>query len=298
MHKVSDLMLEVEEFVARQCGKFSLQDMYNELGITGKIDKKHASIYMIALTERNIIERDPAKSGIYRTVLRDIDEIDYKNAPETIFPMLWPLHIEKLALMHPKTIAVVAGEPESGKTAILLNVLYLNNERYEDQSILFSSEMGAVELRSRLQLFQRDINWWKFKAYERSGDFADVIEPNALNVIDYLEISDNFFRIAGQLKAIRDKLEDGIAIIALQKSEESKYGRGGTFGAEKARIYLSLDSISSHSTRLHIIKAKNRASAINPIGLTRKFSISGGTILTPLTDDWERDGEDPDGRQG
>jgi len=291
MRKVTDLMLEIREFVALQFGKFTLQELYNALEVTSRIDKKNISTYMIRLIEEGIIERDPIKSGTFRIIVHDIDEIDFKNAPKTIFPIVWPLKIDKLVSLYPKTIAVIAGEPESGKTAFILNLIYLNNVKHANDIVYFSSEMGAVELRNRLDMFDKEIDWWKFMAYERSDNFADVIEPDAINLIDYLEISDSFFKVAGQIKEIRDKLNRGVAIIAIQKSEGTKYGRGGSFGAEKARIYLSLEAITPSISQIIIRKAKNRASSINPNGLMRTFSISGGAIITPLINEWVREDE-------
>lgn len=290
MQKINELITEIREYIARQYGQFTLRDLYNELGLIGKIDKRNASTYMLELVDEGVIERHPERSGTYRVVLHSLESINYKGAPERLFPIVWPLGIEKLARLHPKTIAVVAGEPESGKTALLLNVIYLNNEEYANRIALFSSEMGNDELRGRLELFQKDINWWNFRAYERSSNFADVVEPNSINIIDYLEISDSFYQVASQMMAIRNKLENGIAIVAIQKSADSKYGRGGTFGAEKARIYVSLEALSSVVTELTIVKAKNRASVINPVGLKRRFAISGGAIIKPITDEWTREG--------
>ena len=137
-------MAEIREYVARQFGKFTLQELYNELGISSRIDKKNTSTYMIRLIEEGLIERDSVKSGTFRVVNIELDEIDYKNAPKEVFPIVWPLGIHKLAALHPKSIAVVAGSPEAGKTALMLNLIYLNNVKLGDAIWYFVSEFGAA----------------------------------------------------------------------------------------------------------------------------------------------------------
>jgi len=77
-------------------------------------------------------------------------------------------------------IAVLAGEPDAGKTAFLLNLTRLNMAHQEVH--YFSSEMGAMELRERSKLFPEiTLDQWRFYPKELARDFADVIEPAAFN---------------------------------------------------------------------------------------------------------------------
>ncbi len=81
----------------------------------------------------------------------------------------------------------------------------------------FSSEMGALELKDRFSKFDRPLNSWKVKFKERASNFADVIKPDAINIIDFLEVHDEFYKIGGLIKDIYDKLTTGIAVIAIRK---------------------------------------------------------------------------------
>ena len=93
--------------------------------------------------------------------------------------------------IYPKNIIIVAGATNAGKTALLLNVVRMNMDRYE--VIYFSSEMGEQELRLRLEKFGQALNSWKFKPIERPTRFSDVIVPDAINIIDYLELTEDFY---------------------------------------------------------------------------------------------------------
>ena len=104
--------------------------------------------------------------------------------------------------------------------------------------------MGGAEFKLRAEKFL-DImpEEWNIKFYERSSGFQDVIKPGSgnLNIIDFFEIHDNFFKISESLSAIHQKLNGGLAVIAIQKAPGADLGRGGTFSLEKARLYVSLD---------------------------------------------------------
>jgi hypothetical protein len=144
----------------------------------------------------------------------------------------------------------------------------------------FSSEMGASEMRMRIEKFGDPFSAWNFNAYERATNFADVIHPDAINIIDFLELSDNFYQVGGQLTAIFNKLKSGVAIVALQKDPRSAAGRGGSFGLEKPRLYMNLDPNPPDGAILKIVKAKNRANPeVNPNHLQCEFKIIDGYKL-------------------
>jgi hypothetical protein len=90
---------------------------------------------------------------------------------------------------------VIAGAADAGKTALLLNFIKLNQF---DFSIYYqSSEMGKEELASRLVNFEDiTLDEWNFNAEERSTDFADVIRPDCINIIDYMELTGDFYNVA------------------------------------------------------------------------------------------------------
>jgi hypothetical protein len=136
----------------------------------------------------------------------------------------------------------------------------------------FSSEMGALELKDRLLKFDRPLTSWEIvKFKERASNFADVIKPNAVNIIDFLEVHDEFYKIGGLIKAIYDKLTTGIAVIAIQKNKGTDFGLGGMRSLEKARLYLAMEP-----GKIRIVKGKNYASQMYPNGREHDFRLIQG----------------------
>jgi hypothetical protein len=56
-----------------------------------------------------------------------------------------------------------------------------------------------------------DLNLWKkCKFWEKTNSFIDVIRPDTINIIDYLELDDTFYKVAGILKDIHNKTKKGV----------------------------------------------------------------------------------------
>ena len=283
------LSVEVKQWVYQQEGHFFLTEIYKNIGIFDKIDKTNVSQVLGRMVKGGEIERFGNKSGCFRKIDNEAEVIDWKSNNGKPLDIRYPLGIERFFHTMSKNIILLAGSADSGKTAMLLNFVQLNMNRHNVW--YFSSEMGAMELKSRLIQFDDvQIDDWRFEARERADNFSDVIRPDDINVIDFLEISDNFFQISQKLTDIYKRLNKGIAIIALQKDSKAKLGRGADFTLEKPRLYLTLDSNYPHGQICKIVKAKNwRDSEVNPNGYYHKFKIVKGCTLKASI--WETDHE-------
>lgn len=288
-----DLTREVREWVlttlanelstsANAC-QLLTTDIFRELGIKSREDQKKVSVILGRLVKEGLIERWGDRRGQYRIVNREADEIDFLSASGEEYPIVLPLGLHRLAKIMPKNIIIVAGESNAGKSAFLLNIVRDNMHKHPVH--YFSSEMGSEEFRERLQLFGDPLEDWKFRAVERAGNFADVIQPDALNIVDFLEVHDEFWKIGGMLKLIFDKLRTGIAIVALQKNRGADLGKGGNASLEKARLYLTLSADPPRGNRISIQKCKNfRDKTRNPNGLSMDFKLVSGANFMPIGD--------------
>lgn len=157
---------------------------------------------------------------------------------------------------------------------------------HRHEIIYLNSEMGDTEFRKRLELFDIPLHCWNFKAYHRSSNFADLITPDRkIFIVDFLEVTRDFWIVAEYIREIHRKLKEGICILALQKSEDKEMGRGGDFSKEKSRLYLSLDYLPDQKmNRIKIVDAKAWRTEKNPRGLHRKFKLVKGSKFLPMSD--------------
>jgi len=281
-----NLTQELRDWIMTTSGNISTTFVYNCQHLTTREEKKKATVILGRFVKEGLLERVPGQAGVYRRVESECEVIDFKNASSETFNLRWPFGVERLVKIHPKSIVVIAGEANAGKTALMLNIIKLNQNAGKGL-FYFSSEMSASELRDRLNNFDdMTMSDWNFQAFERSANFADVIRPDAINLIDFLEMSDNFYQVGGQLTSIFNKLKSGIAIVSLQKAPGASMGRGGAFGLEKPRLYLTVSANPPDGAILKILKAKTRANkTINPNYQQCDFKILQGCKLIQ-TRDW------------
>lgn len=265
-------------------GEFNVRQCYDELGLHSQRSRDAARQCLHDMKKRGDIE-SLTRRGWYRVRDTNLVPIHWKDAKVNALDLKLPFNIHaQWCFIMPKNIIVVSGSPDAGKTAILLNILKNNLKTWKNKIKYFSSEMGEMELKSRITNFDhwQDYKWDYFEAFERSYNFHDVIDPNALNIIDFMEISEDFAKIAGKMRLIHDRLKEGVAIIALQKKKGADMGRGAEFSLEKPRLYLTIDRCEDgNGSTLTIQKAKNWLDPeVNPNGRKIDFWIHGGCNLS------------------
>jgi len=270
-----NLTAEVREWVSITWHNISITNALQNITNITNADRPKITVIMNRLVKEGILERVPNQYGVYRKIDTDVEEIDFLNA-ETESTNLWlPFGINELVEIMPGNIILIAGEPNAGKTGFLLNVIRENMRKFKVH--YFNSEMGSSELKKRLNNFDDiALSEWKFKAWERSDNFADVIKPgkDKINIIDFLEIHENFYEVGGLLAEIHKKLKGAIAIVALQKNRGVDTGLGGFRSIEKPRLALAMSP-----GVLKIVKAKNWKTSENPNGKQINFKIASGCKL-------------------
>lgn len=281
---------EIREWVSVTEGIFSVTEMRHDVTMRNAKEKTNGRVVLSRMVKEGIIERYGNKNGMFRKIQKDNPKIDIMNVDTDFLEIKYPLKIEDYFRTMPSNIIIVAGTQDAGKTAFMMSIAKLNMNR--GMPIVYqSSEMGALELRSRIDNYQ-DITpdaWAKgVDFHELIGLPQDSIEPDAINIIDYLEISDNFFQIAGTLKQIKERLKGGIAVVGLQMDDNAEYGRGASFSKEKPRLYLTLKSDPPQGTICTIKKCKNwRSSLVNPNHLECIFRIRNGCDIRQATE-WKK----------
>lgn len=226
------------------------------------------------------------KEGSYFKVVQDdLVPIDFMGAKGSKFDLILPFNLHEYCFLYRKNIMVIFGSKDAGKTALLLNIIKLNMNQH--RILFFSSEMVEDEMKVRLlkddSLRLQD---WHFEPYERSYDFDQVIDPDALNIIDFLELGgeeSEYYKGVSLVRKIYDKLDQGVAIIAVQKNRNAELPKGGSGLLEKARIALSLDP-----NKATLTIAKNWADGVTmtPRGKKWRFQLVGGIKIVNVEDDF------------
>ena len=256
--KERNITEEVREFVLTTSGHFLTTDVHNGLQVTTRNEKKAIQMALTRMVSDGTIEKYGEKNGCFRKVDRETRRTKFiaEEVPE--FPVKLPLNMNELCKLYAKNIVVIAGTKSAGKTALMLKIAMDNQLRMP--VVYLNSEMGDEEYSQRLKLMgverQDQIH---FDTIECHKNFHDsVTGEKKIFIIDFMEIHDNFYEIAKQIRLIHEKLQDGIAIIAVQKKKDAYLGRGAEFSMEKARLYLNLDyDDQKRATKITIVDAKS-----------------------------------------
>ena len=270
---------EIRELIASQNGHIAVTDIDRELQYTTARHKASRRMVVHRLVNEGVLDTT-SKAGVYRIVA---DKTQWMNLAEDdgqdFWPIKFPFGIENWVDIPPKGIVCIAGSKDSGKTAMALNIIAKN---MNDMPIYyFPSEMGEFALKKRLKLFDWPLSSWKFKAKPCSVDFQDVIVPDALNIIDYLEVTDKFWLVSEDIRRIFDKLTTGVAVICLQKREGEELSRGKDFSREKAHLYLSLETGKKGTPNTCTIVSGKfwHQDEVNPAGKVIKYKLWKGYKL-------------------
>jgi len=283
--RYGEITAALREYVESTTGVFSLQDFFRAAGIPPDLrSSKTASEALSRMVREGLIERHGERSGTFRKIDASCEEIDFRDCSYKPVEISLPLGIHELVEIYPGNMIIVAGVSNTGKTAFMIDTIARNMRRHE--VYYYNSEMDGMELRKRLDAYRavERIEDWTFRSVEIGEQIEHQIRPGEgkLNVIDYLELDSEHYRISGVIRRIHQRLDGAVAIVAIQKRPGASVGVGGYGTIYRARLALNIDS-----GVCEIVKAKNWRGIRNPNGLCRRFQLIDGWDICGIGD-WFR----------
>ena len=266
----------VKKYVAETTGIFYLTDIYRDLLVKTPKDK-HTVV--VTLSRMENVEKSGKRSGCFRRVQSDFVISDWKNADTTIFDIRMPFGLEQYVEILPSDLILMSGVTNTGKSCLCFEFIRLNMRRHP--VFYFSSEINGVGLKKRLGKSDLPIEDWNVMFSHEWANPIDIIQPGAINIIDYIEPPDGeFYKIPQVLTEIHHKLDGGIAICCLQKNDNKQWGVGGQQTLNKAALALNIDR-TNPGNKITVVKAKNYRTEINPNRFVMNFKIVDGIKLIP-----------------
>ncbi len=251
------------------------------------------------------ISRINGKRGHWEVVESDPTVMDLLGDDEEPLNFWLPLGISDYTVIHPGNIIAIIGSTNSAKTLFQLTITrenWLNTHTRKNpipsfinkrergvapKAVYLNSEMSKSEIKKRIRDFGDDPAEWAqhVNFIRRSHSFDKVILPEGLNLIDYLEVRDDFFLAGKYLSDIHDRLESGLAVVAMQKKQDAPFAKGGEMTLEKPRLAINLDRNDQHGFICTIVKLKEPKDFKNNIqGMQRDYVISRNAEIIPISD--------------
>lgn len=262
-----------KEFVEQSEGIFSLDDVYRQYRIFDRENKQRISRVLSRMVEDEIIKREGNRNGVFRRIEKGVEVVNWQNATGIPITFSCPLGSDRYANLHRKSIICVGGSKDAGKTSFAENFALMNIPNFE-QIRYVTSEMGPDELRDSLQRFDVPLDTWdKIEFIERHRDFSDVVLPDGLTIIDFLDVVEDFFLVIKYMKEIYDQIKTGVALVCLQKDPGKDFARGGAGSEDKARLAIHLkQDYPGYEAKINVGKIWAQK-GINPKGFTRRYKL-------------------------
>lgn len=263
--KVSAL---VDDWLSLHKGeRFDLDLICRQLEISERENRNLITIKLAYEVKHGNLEKN---NKYYSVIDKTIKYIDWVNASEhDILDIHWPRGHESETkgiledshfgfdghvVVSPGDVLVVAGNSNAGKTCFVLNTLWENMDNYPCR--LMGNEYVAPKFKRRVGRMKwanplKEDGTPKFELIERREAWHQIIEPDSINIIDWIQLGDEFYQIGTIIDRIQGRLRKGIALIVLQKSEGKTLGRGGSFSEDLSSFYVSIDF-----ERLTVVKCK------------------------------------------
>ena len=282
---------------------FDTEKVWRQFNVVTRKGKQNVWTALDERVKSGILE---IKFGKYRKLDKTRKKLNFRGVNTKNFvPLKFPkaligdttFGLGELVRLFPKSIIIVAGTKGGTKTAFCLNLIRENmnspelseyfcngdaeSKPYTEEPMIayFTNELSDEEFTDRLECFEDDMSMWNIIAEERYNNFADVIYPNKINIIDALEQNTEAYIVDDLIDAINQKLEKGIAIIAMHKNFSAEYAAGGIYSAKKARLYLILQE-----NTLFVKHAKKTAAGQTAEGRKWSFKLVNGAKYTNI---WE-----------
>jgi hypothetical protein len=165
-----------------------------------------------------------------------------------------PLEIGREIRVFPKNLLVAGAVTNSCKTTLAMTLARMNMDIH--QITYINSEMSDEELAGKLQDFERAYGIPSETFYQKvyfaycgcnALDKSDMnrltalLDPNGINIIDYIKIHDKFYMIGECLEKIHARLNRGIAVIFFQKDPDAAHLLGKSFPEHLARVVMMID---------------------------------------------------------
>ena len=127
--------------------------------------------------------------------------------------------------------------------------------------------------------------WWSSVTIIRqTSEWWDKVNPDGLNVIDYLIEYKEAYLIADFVFKIHQRLKTGIALVVVQRDPLKPYPAGGRGVRDIPRLVVSL---LNHKIRLEDVKSFHITDKGNPTGMMKKYKqVSWWKFVS--TTDWQQ----------
>ena len=175
--------------------------------------------------------------------------------------------LEDLVLVSQGDLIIIAGTSNAGKTTLAHNILAENieikpnlmgNEYKSNDGFLMPKYLRRFKRFDWANLINgtKGLNFDVYPIDDNYDDYISMYGRDKLNIVDWLGLEKDWFRMGKILKDIKNSVGSGVAVVVLQKKHGVKYAYGAEGTEQFADIYMTIDPLGKHEGRLTLGKVK------------------------------------------
>lgn len=294
--KSRNVTQDLKEYINTVDGTFTLNECYSAVGVSDTKEKGVIRKSLCLMCKNGDLEKAGAKSGIYRKPNRDYEVIDLDGTVPDPLDIELPLRIDQLCNVYNGMTILAEGEKSTGKSAFGIETAWLNRNLFPGKvRYMQNGELNKQMLTIRLMLRPQEaypIRKFseRIEFITRHRDWWDIVNPEGLNIIDYIEEHEKKYLIPDYIAKIQERLTTGIAVIILQRVPGRDYGTGGAEIRNKPSVIVALKRQGkTNSVHIEDIKSYNQQNigtlfgdeVKNPRGLWREYNLIDGWKFFP-----------------
>ena len=256
---------------------FSSEDSWRHITGQGVIlssqGKKDVAVKLARDADKGILRRRGKKfKAIDKSTIKISNPFNAKGTGKINLKFPAPFGFNDVININQGDVIVFGGESNQGKSTLAYNILGDNMDAYP--CFLISTEATEIKFKKRFNT----MTWVeplkpngdaKFQYAFMDGDnYDEVIEPDMINIIDWVGLRENYYNIENVIRDIKVRLNKGIAVLVLQKKEGQDTPVGGEFAYRRADVCFVISK-----GMLKVIKVKDW-NPPNPNYKTFKFNIT------------------------
>jgi GTPase SAR1 family protein len=248
--------------------------------------------YMANLTKEKIVKPTGRNDGTYK-VIKQVSPIKVfgreKRPPVKLyFPRDYDtgdqMCIANDIIVREGDMILIAGRSNFGKTTLCMNFC---GENIESNPNLMGNEYSTVDNEPSPRFLERieSMNWieWydengndRFTLWPVREDYAEHTEKDKLNIIDWINLEEHYM-ISRVMEDIKRATGKGNSIVAIQKAEGEKSGRGKQFTKDFADVEILLDEYIDGEVLMTMGKVKESHRRVS--GRNFAFKIQDGVKI-------------------
>jgi len=118
-----------------------------------------------------------------------------------------------------------------------------------------------------------------FECLPVKNNYEDYVQKDKINVIDWIQLEKDWFRMGKILDDIKTAAGRGITVVVLQKKEGVDYGQGGEPTEHVADVYMTVDPMGKWEARLTLGKVKETKQRVQTRGRVWGFETTDGSNI-------------------